>query len=113
MAWPATFHCMHPSLVCGVVWCGDTNCVALACSALATSPSETLAEVQNYYGKVLATSKDLKTNACTTSDAPPQIIRQALARVPQPIKDKSVHQLARISSPTTCSSLGARMCVCM
>lgn len=47
-----------------------------------------LQEVQNYYGKVLQTSKDLKTTACTTSGRPPAPIRAALARVPKPITDK-------------------------
>eukprot|EP00035_Acanthoeca_spectabilis_P037040 m.43263 g.43263 ORF g.43263 m.43263 type:complete len:384 (+) comp8407_c0_seq1:78-1229(+) len=55
---------------------------------LASNAIDTLAEVQNYYGKVLSSSKDLKTNACTTADAPPPLIRAALAKVPQPIKDK-------------------------
>lgn len=44
--------------------------------------------VQNYYGKVLATSDDLKTTACTTSGAPPSKVREALKKIPQEIKDK-------------------------
>jgi len=44
--------------------------------------------VQNYYGVVLSSSKDLKTNACTTSSAPPQSIKDALKKVPKEVKDK-------------------------
>jgi SAM-dependent methyltransferase len=39
------------------------------------------AEVQRYYGEVLQTSADLKTNACCTTDAPPEYLRQALRNV--------------------------------
>jgi len=44
--------------------------------------------VQNYYGKVLSSSKDLKTSACTTLNSPHPIVRAALAAVPKEIKDK-------------------------
>lgn len=37
--------------------------------------------VQEYYGKVLAGSQDLKTNACCASGAPPARIARALANV--------------------------------
>ncbi len=36
---------------------------------------------QHYYGKVLQSSDDLKTDACCTAEAPPLEIRQALANV--------------------------------
>jgi SAM-dependent methyltransferase len=39
------------------------------------------AEVRNYYGEVLQSSDDLKTSACCTTDAPPEHLRVALARV--------------------------------
>jgi len=38
-------------------------------------------EVSEYYGKVLKTSTDLKTNACTTAEAPPAHILNALRNV--------------------------------
>ena len=37
-------------------------------------------EVQDYYGKELATSADLKTNACCTLTAPPEYILEALVK---------------------------------
>lgn len=44
--------------------------------------------VQDYYGKVLSTSSDLKTTACTTSAAPPKFIRSILSKVPDEIISK-------------------------
>jgi arsenite methyltransferase len=41
--------------------------------------------VKNYYGRVLHTSKDLKTSACCTAKRPHKIIRDALARLPNDI----------------------------
>ena len=44
--------------------------------------------VQDYYGKVLSTSKDLKTSACTASGRPhPQII-EAMKKIPAEVIDK-------------------------
>ena len=39
------------------------------------------AEVQQYYGQVLQTTDDLKTTACCTADAPPDFLKEALARL--------------------------------
>jgi arsenite methyltransferase len=39
------------------------------------------AEVQRYYGEVLQSSADLKTDACCTSEAPPEHIKQILAEI--------------------------------
>eukprot|EP00911_Craspedida_sp_UC1_P002409 UC1_evm2s1798 len=44
--------------------------------------------VQDYYGRVLSTSKDLKTSACTASGRPPQIVIDALAKVPEAVTSK-------------------------
>lgn len=44
--------------------------------------------VQDYYGKVLSGSKDLKTSACTTSARPAQNIIDALTLVPDEIKNR-------------------------
>lgn len=38
-------------------------------------------EVKEYYGQILAGSKDLKTNACTSCGAPPAHVRAALRNV--------------------------------
>ena len=40
-----------------------------------------LAPVQDYYGKVLTGSRDLKTDACTTAEAPSAQLKRALANV--------------------------------
>ena len=46
---------------------------------------------QDYYGKVLKKSSDLKTNACVTPAKPvPAFIRQALKSVHPEVSDKSV-----------------------
>lgn len=42
--------------------------------------------VQDYYGKVLSTSKDLKTNACTACNKPPAHVLDAIKKVPQEVK---------------------------
>ena len=39
------------------------------------------AEVQRYYGEVLQSSADLKTNACCTADAPPDYLKRVLAQI--------------------------------
>eukprot|EP01083_Nonionella_stella_P174374 604273_1 len=44
--------------------------------------------VQEYYGKTLQASSDLKTNACCTAGRPPDIIMEALKNVPEEIKNK-------------------------
>jgi ubiquinone/menaquinone biosynthesis C-methylase UbiE len=44
--------------------------------------------VQQYYGKTLETSKDLKTNACTTSGVPHPLIQDCLRKVPTEIMEK-------------------------
>lgn len=44
--------------------------------------------VQEYYGKILQNSKDLKTNACTCAEAPPQDIRSALANVHEEVTSR-------------------------
>ncbi|KAI9179176.1 hypothetical protein H9P43_005838 [Blastocladiella emersonii ATCC 22665] len=51
-------------------------------------PDGVLATVKDYYGRVLSTSKDLKTNACVTSKAPHPLIRAALAKVPLAVTEK-------------------------
>lgn len=44
--------------------------------------------VQDYYGKALNNSGDLKTNACCTEGAPPEFIRKALNRVHDEVKNR-------------------------
>ncbi len=45
-------------------------------------------EVQEYYGKELEVSEDLKTNACCTLEIPPKFIREALAKVHDEVHNK-------------------------
>ena len=46
----------------------------------------TLDNVQRYYGEVLQTSADLKTDACLTSEAPPAAVREAIGRVHEEVR---------------------------
>lgn len=57
-------------------------------SCCGTSKTPTLQSVQNYYGKVLSTTKDLKTSACTAAGRPHDSIVEALRDVPDEIKQK-------------------------
>ena len=50
--------------------------------------NKTNQQVQNYYGKELQTSSDLKTNACCTLTAPPKHIRDALKNVADEVQAK-------------------------
>lgn len=45
-------------------------------------------EVQDYYGKELEVSEDLKTNACCTMEIPPKFVREALANVHDEVHSK-------------------------
>ncbi len=45
-------------------------------------------EVQNYYGKELSQTADLKTNACCTLSPPPQKIREALTLIHDEVIEK-------------------------
>ena len=45
-------------------------------------------EVQEYYGKELSVSEDLKTNACCTMEIPPKYIQEALAKVHDEVHSK-------------------------
>jgi len=49
---------------------------------------DTYQSVSEYYGKVLAKTKDLKTNACTVSSSPPQYIAEVLSLIHEDIQSK-------------------------
>lgn len=53
-----------------------------------TADDEVLDSVKEYYGKVLNSSKDLKTSACTASAKPSNRILQVMKLVPKPVMDK-------------------------
>jgi arsenite methyltransferase len=44
--------------------------------------------VQNYYGKILTKTSDLKTNACCTADTPPNWLRKLLRKVHPEVLEK-------------------------
>jgi len=44
--------------------------------------------VKEYYGKVLTSSNDLKTNACCTDTATPDYLKQAMAKIHQEVSEK-------------------------
>lgn len=48
-----------------------------------------LENVQEYYGKILKTNKDLKTSACCAGDAFPPYVREIIRQVPPEILEKS------------------------
>lgn len=45
-----------------------------------------LANARDYYGKVLSGSGDLRTDACSTAEAPSRTIREALSRVHEEVR---------------------------
>eukprot|EP00240_Pyramimonas_obovata_P003755 CAMPEP_0118941488 /NCGR_PEP_ID=MMETSP1169-20130426/33978_1 /TAXON_ID=36882 /ORGANISM="Pyramimonas obovata, Strain CCMP722" /LENGTH=369 /DNA_ID=CAMNT_0006886247 /DNA_START=46 /DNA_END=1156 /DNA_ORIENTATION=+ len=57
-------------------------------AAAGMSEAKTFEVVQDYYGKVLSTSKDLKTSACTSCDKPPHHVLEAIKRVPREVDEK-------------------------
>lgn len=59
----------------------------VAASALG-SVEFTHQSVADYYGKVLQSSKDLKTSACTASGPPPAQLTEAINKVPRGVTDK-------------------------
>ena len=58
------------------------------CNAASTLAPETLKSVQNYYGKVLETSKDLKTSACTAVSRPHSEITKIMKQIPDEVRAK-------------------------
>lgn len=50
------------------------------------SEQQVHANVQHYYGEVLAASTDMKTSACTAAGAPHPLVRAALQRVPPEVQ---------------------------
>ena len=55
---------------------------------VASNGDATYTDVQEYYGKVLSTSKDLKTSACTAAGRPHQLVVDSLRRIPAEVLDK-------------------------
>ncbi|MFN0246666.1 MAG: methyltransferase domain-containing protein [Kofleriaceae bacterium] len=55
---------------------------------MSRQPSDLQAFVREYYGTLLASSSDLKTNACCASGAPPRWIAQRLANVHEDVASR-------------------------
>mmetsp|Transcript_16950 Transcript_16950/g.43293 ORF Transcript_16950/g.43293 Transcript_16950/m.43293 type:complete len:369 (-) Transcript_16950:28-1134(-) len=69
--------------------CGGSCKPAAQAASLKPDDAESVyASVEEYYGRVLQTTKDLKTSACCTSARPHAVIRAALALVPAKVQDK-------------------------
>ena len=49
--------------------------------------------VKDYYGKTLGGTKDLKTNACCTLEAPPSYIINALKNVHEEVQAKYISNI--------------------
>ena len=56
--------------------------------SLQTDTLKTWLGVQDYYGKVLQRSDNLKTSACTAASRPPPRLRNILGKVPQEVIEK-------------------------
>ena len=50
--------------------------------------SKILQDVQNYYGKILKTSKDLQTSACCAADSMPEYLRPYLKNIHEEVQAK-------------------------
>jgi len=69
--------------------CEQDGLVAMSPSVKrAASEISTYEDVKDYYGKVLQSTKDLKTNACTASKRPHSQIIELIKKVPDPVLDK-------------------------
>ncbi|ORX70518.1 hypothetical protein DL89DRAFT_292180 [Linderina pennispora] len=55
---------------------------------MASNSDTVYTSVKDYYGKVLESSKDLKTSACTTGSAPHPIVLDAIRKIPSAVTDK-------------------------
>ena len=65
----------------GITTSPSNSRLAVATEDNALFVDETRASVSNYYGKELASSEDLKTNACCTAGAPPKYIQEAIQNI--------------------------------
>jgi arsenite methyltransferase len=64
------------------------SAAAVAAPAAGVAPAQVMADVKEYYGEVLKTSKDLKTSACTAGGRPHPAILAVLKKIPAPVTEK-------------------------
>lgn len=65
-----------------------SNNIVLPSVLFSVDATSTQSSVQDYYGKTLATSDDLKTNACCAAAAPPSYIKEAIDNINPEVKAK-------------------------
>ena len=69
--------------------CCSKSDVASSCNGASKADKvSTYENVQDYYGKVLSSSKDLKTSACTASGRPHADIIKLMQSIPDEVVDK-------------------------
>lgn len=69
---------------------GKLACLAPAAACCQPAPAgQVLASVQDYYGKQLRGTKDLKTSACCCAEKPPAEVRAVLPLIADEIKERS------------------------
>ena len=68
--------------------CGGSNGSNTSCSNEQAGSTNTYEVVKDYYGKVLSTSKDLKTSACTAAGRPHPRIVKIMQDIPSEVVDK-------------------------
>ena len=66
----------------------SSSATSLKASLFEDATTTTTDQVSEYYGKVLQTSDDLKTNACSTAGSPPDYIQKCLDNIETEIKAK-------------------------
>lgn len=66
----------------------QTQDETLFVDATTSSTTTTQSSVQDYYGKTLSTSDDLKTNACCAGVQPPNYIKDAINNIHPTVKAK-------------------------
>ncbi|RKP08595.1 putative methyltransferase [Thamnocephalis sphaerospora] len=64
------------------------SCTKGSCCPPKKADETTYDMVREYYGKVLTTSGDLKTSACTACTIPPKYVTDAIALVPSEVNEK-------------------------
>ncbi|KAJ9462239.1 putative arsenite methyltransferase [Diplonema papillatum] len=72
--------------------CPKNEAPATSCCPTKEAPAKSgetiMKEVEEYYGKVLSTSKDLKTSACTASARPHRLIMDIIKKLPNAVTEK-------------------------
>ncbi|KAJ1720364.1 hypothetical protein LPJ53_005003 [Coemansia erecta] len=57
-------------------------------ASLDNTNAQVHSSVKNYYGKVLSSTKDLKTSACTTGSKPNAVLQSIISKIPSAVNDR-------------------------